>query len=66
MLFMKMSKTLHTSFAVMMHLVEGLCFNALLMPKVQNSIIFLVGTRIPNSVQDGMTAYFVLENINKK
>jgi hypothetical protein len=40
----KMSKYLQTSLAAMAHLAEGLCFNALLTLKVENSF---VGTRIP-------------------
>jgi hypothetical protein len=43
---MEKSKYLQTSLAAMTHLAEGLCFNALLTLKVENSI-FLVGTRIP-------------------
>jgi hypothetical protein len=35
------------SFAAMTHLAEGLCLNALLKLKVENSPIWLVGTRIP-------------------
>jgi hypothetical protein len=31
----------------MTHLAEGLCFNALLRLKVENSLICLVGARIP-------------------
>jgi hypothetical protein len=49
-----MSKYLQTSFAAMTHLAEGLCFNALLTLKVENSLICLVGTHIA-SVQDGRT-----------
>jgi hypothetical protein len=43
----KMSNYLHISFAAMMHLAEGLCLNALLALKAENSLIFLVGTQIP-------------------
>jgi hypothetical protein len=53
------------SFAAMTHLAEGLCPNALLKLKVENSLTCLVGTRTP-SVHDGMAIYFALENINKK
>jgi hypothetical protein len=42
-----MSKYLQTSLAAMTHLAEGLCFNALLTLKVENSLIGLAGTRIP-------------------
>jgi hypothetical protein len=42
-----MSKYLQTSLAAMTHLAEGLCFNALLMLKAENSVIFFVDTRIP-------------------
>jgi hypothetical protein len=41
-----MSKYLQTSLAAMMHLAEGLCFNALLTLKVEISLICLVRTRI--------------------
>jgi hypothetical protein len=37
----KMSKSLHTSFAAMMHLAQGVCLNALLALKVENSLIFI-------------------------
>jgi hypothetical protein len=42
-----MSKYLQTLLAAMTHLAEGLCFNALLTLNVDNSLIRLVGTRIP-------------------
>jgi hypothetical protein len=42
----EMSNSLHRSFAAMVHLAEGLCVNALLTLKVENSLICLVGTRI--------------------
>jgi hypothetical protein len=58
-----MSKYLQTSLAAMTHLAEGLCFNALLTLKVENSLICLVGTRIAT---DGRTIYFALENIYNK
>jgi hypothetical protein len=35
------------SFAAVTHLTEGLCLNALLTVKAENSLICLVGTRIP-------------------
>jgi hypothetical protein len=35
------------SLAAMAHLAEGLCLSALLTLKVENSLICLVGTRIP-------------------
>jgi hypothetical protein len=35
------------SFAAMTHLAEGLCLNVLLRLKVENSLICLVGTRMP-------------------
>jgi hypothetical protein len=35
------------SFAAMTHPAEGQCLNALLTLKVENSLIFLVGIRIP-------------------
>jgi hypothetical protein len=60
-----MSKYLQTSLAAMTRLAEGLCFNELLTLKVENSLICIVGTRIP-TVQDGRTIYFALENIYKK
>jgi hypothetical protein len=41
-----MSKNLHKPFAAMMHLPEGPCLSALLTVKVENYLIFLVGTRI--------------------
>jgi hypothetical protein len=41
----KVSK--NTSLAAMTHLAEGLCSNALLTLRVENSLICLVGTRIP-------------------
>jgi hypothetical protein len=44
---MKMSKNLHMSFAAVAHLAGGLCLNALLLLKVENSLICLIGTRIP-------------------
>jgi hypothetical protein len=45
---LKKSKNLHTSLAAAVaHLAEGLCFNALLTLKAENSLIRLVGTRIP-------------------
>jgi hypothetical protein len=47
MFLSKMSKNLHVSFAAMTHLAEGLCLNAVLTLKVENSLIFLVDTRIP-------------------
>jgi hypothetical protein len=37
-----MSKNLHTSFAAIMHLAEGLRFNALLMLKVRKSLILII------------------------
>jgi hypothetical protein len=43
----KMSKNLQISFLAMTHLAEGLFLNALLTLKVENSLICLVGTRIP-------------------
>jgi hypothetical protein len=43
----KMSRNLRMSLAAMTHLAEGLCLNALLTLKVENSFICLVGTRIP-------------------
>jgi hypothetical protein len=42
-----MSKYLQMTLAAMSHLAEGLCFNALLTLKVENSLICLAGTRIP-------------------
>jgi hypothetical protein len=42
-----MSKYLQTSLAAMTHLADGLCFNALLRLKEENSLICLAGTRIP-------------------
>jgi hypothetical protein len=42
-----MSKYLQTSLAAMTHMVEGLCFNALLTLNVENSLFCTVGTRIP-------------------
>jgi hypothetical protein len=43
----KMSKNLQISFVAMTHLAEELFLNTLLTLKVENSLIFLVGTRIP-------------------
>jgi hypothetical protein len=60
-----MSKYLQTSLAAMTHLAEGLSFNAQLTPKVENSLICIVGKRIPR-VQDGRIVYFFLESIYKK
>jgi hypothetical protein len=48
--FLKISITLHASFAAFRHLAEGLCPSALLMFVVDNSLIFLVGTRIPTLI----------------
>jgi hypothetical protein len=42
----KMSKNLHMPFAAMAYLAEGLCLNALLNLKAENTFIYLVGTRI--------------------
>jgi hypothetical protein len=42
-----MSKNPQISFAAMAHLAEGLLLNALLTLEVENSLICLVGTRIP-------------------
>jgi hypothetical protein len=53
------------SFAAMAHQDEGLCLRKLLTLKVENSRMYLVGTRIP-SVHDGMAIYFDLKNSNKK
>jgi hypothetical protein len=47
MLFYEKSKYLQTSLAAMTRLAEGLCFNTMLTMKVENSLICLVGTRIP-------------------
>jgi hypothetical protein len=47
MFLLKMPKNLQISFATMTHLPGGLFLNALLMLKVENSLICLVGTRIP-------------------
>jgi hypothetical protein len=46
-----MSNNFHISFAAMMQLAEGLCINALLMVKVQNSLIYLLGTQIPTELK---------------
>jgi hypothetical protein len=43
----KMSKNQQISFEAMTHLAEGLFLNVLLTLKVENSLICLVGTRIP-------------------
>jgi hypothetical protein len=43
----KMSKYLRMSFAAMTNLAEGLCLNVLLTVEVENSLIYLVGIRIP-------------------
>jgi hypothetical protein len=43
----KISINPHTSFAAMAHLAEGVCINAILVLKVENSLICLVGTRTP-------------------
>jgi hypothetical protein len=53
-----MSKYLQTLLAAMMHLAGGLCFNALLTLKVENSLICLVGTRIPTMSK--MEGQFIL------
>jgi hypothetical protein len=42
-----MYKNLQISFVAMTHLAEGLFLNALLTPEVENSLVCLVGTRIP-------------------
>jgi hypothetical protein len=42
-----MPKNLHTTFAAMTHLAEGLCLSALLTLKVENVLICLAGTQIP-------------------
>jgi hypothetical protein len=61
-----MSKYLQTSLAAMAYLADGLCFNALLMLKVENSLICLVGTRIPTESKMEGLFFFALENIYKK
>jgi hypothetical protein len=43
----EVSKNMQISFVAMAHLSEGLFLHALLTLKVENSLIFLVGTRIP-------------------
>jgi hypothetical protein len=53
-----MSKYLQTSLAAMTHLAEGLCFNALLTLKVENSLICLVGTRM--ATESKMEGQFIL------
>jgi hypothetical protein len=53
------------SFSAMAHPAEGLYLNALLTQKVENSLICLVGTRIP-TFSNGMAIYFAFENINNK
>jgi hypothetical protein len=53
------------SFAPMMHLAEGLCLCALLVLKVENSLICRVGTHT-NSVHDKMAIYFAFEGTNNK
>jgi hypothetical protein len=59
--FVEMSKYLQTSLAAMTHLAEGLCFNALLTLKVENSLICLVGTRIPTeSKMDGIIIIIII------
>jgi hypothetical protein len=45
--FVENVQTFATSLAAMTHVAEGLCFNSLLTLKVENSLICLVGTRIP-------------------
>jgi hypothetical protein len=60
-----MSKHLHMSFSAVAHLAEVLYLQALLRTETENSLICLVGTRIP-SVYKGMAIYFALKNINKK
>jgi hypothetical protein len=47
MLLPKMSKNLQISFAAITRLAEGLSLNAMLTLKVENSLVCLVGTRIP-------------------
>jgi hypothetical protein len=44
LLLLKMAKNLHTSFAAMAHLAEGLCFNALPTLEVESYLTCLVGT----------------------
>jgi hypothetical protein len=61
----KMSRDLHTLFAAMMHLGEGLSFETLLMLRVERSLIRLVGTQRP-TVSILELPIFVLENTNKK
>jgi hypothetical protein len=41
---LEVPKNLHTSFAAMAHLAEGICLNAMLMLKVENFLICLGGT----------------------
>jgi hypothetical protein len=43
----KTSKDLHMPFTAMKHMAEGLCLNAVLMLKVENSLICLAGTGMP-------------------
>lgn len=46
-ILLNMSKNLHISFAAVTHLDQGVCLNALLMLKVDNSVTHLLDTRMP-------------------
>jgi hypothetical protein len=54
-----MLKNLDISFAVMMYLAEGLCLNALLALKAENSLTCLVGTRILATTAAAATAIII-------
>jgi hypothetical protein len=54
------------SFAVIMHLAEGLCLDALLMMKVENFLFLPCRHTNTISFHGGVAVYFALENINKK
>jgi hypothetical protein len=56
----KVSKNLHMSFGAMAHLAEWLYLNALLMLKVENSLVCYVGTNT-SSIHNGMAIYFALK-----
>jgi hypothetical protein len=53
------------SFATMAHLAEGQCVGALLTPKVEDSLSFLVGTRMPTvSVMEWQFSLPLKQEIN--
>jgi hypothetical protein len=65
---LKVSSNMHTSFAAVARLAEGLCLNALLTLEVENSYSSSLPCRYTNtnSVQNGTVIYFALRNIKRK